>query len=59
MVSNAMRPTIEAYDLVPAIATLRQGPRDKEAAHAEKMLDLFVDGLRYGAKTATAPDLRR
>jgi hypothetical protein len=24
--SNAMRPTIDAYDLLPAIATLCQGP---------------------------------
>jgi hypothetical protein len=57
--SNAVRPTIEAYDLLPAVATLRQGSRNKEAARARKMVELLVDSLRYGAKTATAPDLRR
>src|ERR1700689_4130180 len=49
--AKAVRPGIEAYDLLLAVATLCRGPRDKEPVYARKMVDLLVDGLRYGANT--------
>jgi AcrR family transcriptional regulator len=49
--AKAVRPGIEAYDLLRAVATLCRGPRDKEPVYARKMVDLLVDGLRYGAST--------
>jgi AcrR family transcriptional regulator len=53
--AKAVRPGVEAYDLLRAVATLCRDPRDKEPVYARKMVDLLVDGLRYGAKTQTAP----
>jgi AcrR family transcriptional regulator len=49
--AKAVRPGIEAYDLLRAVANLCRGPLDKEPAYARKMVDLLVDGLRYGANT--------
>jgi AcrR family transcriptional regulator len=48
--AKAVRSGIEADDLLRAVATLCRGPRDKEPVYARKMVDLLVDGLRYGAK---------
>jgi len=53
--AKAVRPGIEAYDLLRAVANLCRDPRDKEPVYARKMVDLLVDGLRYGANTQTAP----
>jgi hypothetical protein len=50
-----VRPGIEAYDLLRAVANLCRGPRDKEPVYARKMVDLLVDGLRYGANTPSEP----
>lgn len=47
--AKAVRPGMEADDLLRAVATLCRGPRDKEPAYARNMVDLLVDGLRYGA----------
>jgi hypothetical protein len=48
--AKAVRSGIEADDLLRAVAALCRGPRDKEPVYARKMVDLLVDGLRYGAK---------
>ena len=49
--AKAVRPGIAAGDLLRAVATLCRGPRDEEPVYARKMVDLLVDGLRYGANT--------
>jgi AcrR family transcriptional regulator len=53
--AKAVRPGIEAYDLLLAVANLCRGPRDKEPVYARKMVDLLVDGLRYGANKPSEP----
>ena len=47
--AKAVRHGIEADDLLRAVANLCRGPRDEEPIYARKMVDLLVDGLRYGA----------
>jgi len=47
--ARVVRPGIEADDLLRAVATLCRGPQ--EPAYARRMVDLLVDGLRYGAST--------
>ncbi len=57
--AKAVRPGIEAYDLLRAVATLCRGPQNKEPAYARKMVGLLVDGLRYGAGTQSAPTKKK
>ena len=57
--AGAVRPGIEAGDLLRAIATLCCGPRDEEPVYARKMVELLVDGLRYGATTQIASPKNR
>jgi AcrR family transcriptional regulator len=47
--ARVVRPGIEADDLLRAVATLCRG--SQEPAYARRMVDLLVDGLRYGAST--------
>lgn len=47
--AKVMRPGIEADDLLRAVATLCRGPHNEEPVYARKMVELLVDGLRYGA----------
>ena len=49
--TGSVRPGIEAADLLYAVATLCRGPHDEEPIYARKMVELLVDGLRYGAST--------
>jgi len=49
--AKAVRPGIEPADLLRAVATLCHGPRGEEPAYARRMVELLVDGLRYGAGT--------
>ena len=49
--AGAVRPGIEADDLLRAVATLCHGANGKEPVYARKMVELLVDGLRYGAGT--------
>jgi len=49
--AGAVRSGIEANDLLRAVATLCRGPQDEEPVYARKMVELLVDGLRYGAST--------
>jgi AcrR family transcriptional regulator len=49
--AKVVRPAIEADDLLRAVATLCHGGRGEEPAYARKMVELLVDGLRYGAGT--------
>lgn len=47
--AGAVRPGIQAADLLRAVSTLCQGPHGEGTAYAKKMVALIVDGLRYGA----------
>ena len=51
--SEGGAPGIEANDLLRAVATLCRGPHDEELVFARRMVDLLVDGLRYGASGVT------
>ncbi|WP_353068456.1 TetR/AcrR family transcriptional regulator [Tunturibacter empetritectus] len=59
--AGEVRPGIEAGDLLRAVATLCRGSHDEEPVYARKMVELLVDGLRYGAskQTGTRPETRR
>ena len=46
------RRDIEPYDLLRAIGNLAAATGDDGAAHAGRMLDLLIDGLRHGAAHA-------
>lgn len=48
--AGVVRPGIAANDLLRAVATLCRGPHDEEPVYARRMVDLLVDGLRYGAR---------
>jgi len=50
--AGAVRPGIEADDLLRVVATLCHGANGKEPVYARKMVELLVDGLRYGAGTS-------
>jgi AcrR family transcriptional regulator len=47
--ARAVRPGVEADDLLRAVATLCHGPHGQEPVYARRMVELLVDGLRYGA----------
>jgi AcrR family transcriptional regulator len=49
--AGAVRPGIQAGDLLRAVSTLCQGPHGEGTAYAKRMVELIVDGLRYGAST--------
>ena len=49
--AGVVRAGIEADDLLRAVATLCHGPHGKEPVYARRMVELLVDGLRYGAST--------
>jgi len=54
--ARAVRPGIEAEDLLRAVATLCHGPHGQEPVYARRMVELLVDGLRYGrARESTRP----
>ena len=49
--AKVVRPRIAADDLLRAVATLCRGADDGDLAYARRMVELLVDGLRYGAGT--------
>lgn len=51
--AGKVRRGIEAADLLRAVATLSYGSLEKEPVYARRMVQLLVDGLRYGAVTQT------
>lgn len=48
--AGEIRNDVEPYDLLRAIGNLSAAANADGAAHAERMLGLMVDGLRYGMK---------
>ena len=54
--ARVVRPGIEADDLLRAVATLCHGLHGQEPVYARRMVELLVDGLRYGAsRESTGP----
>lgn len=49
--AKVVRPDVAAEDLLPAIATLCRGPNGERPTYTRRMVELLVDGLRYGAST--------
>lgn len=47
--ADTIRPGINANDLLRTVASLCHGPGGEEPAYARGMVDLLIDGLRYGA----------
>jgi hypothetical protein len=48
--AKIVRPRIEAGDLLRAVANLCRGVHGEEPVYARRMVELMVDGLRYGAR---------
>ena len=46
--SKAIRPGFKANELLQAVAALGRGAPDEQPVHLRKMVELLVDGLRYG-----------
>ena len=61
--AGVVRQGIAADDLLRAVATVCHGPHGEEPVYARRMVQLLVDGLRYGASTridkSPTPDARR
>ena len=58
--ANAVRSGIDADHLLLAVAALCGGPNGEEPLYARLMVDLLVDGLRYGKQRANpAPSASR
>jgi AcrR family transcriptional regulator len=49
VVAKAVRPGIDGNDLLRTVASLCHGPNGEEPTYAREMVDLLIDGLRYGA----------
>lgn len=53
--AKLIRPGIEPEALMMAVGSLCRGPNGEEPPHAREMVDLLVDGLRFGAEHASKP----
>jgi len=49
--AKAVRPGIDVEDLLLAVITLCHGPNGEEPRYARRMVELMVDGMRFGAGT--------
>ena len=47
--AGRVRGGVEPYDLLRAVASLCTPTHDVGPDHARRMVDLLIDGLRYGA----------
>ncbi len=52
--AGEIRKDIDADELLGAVASLCMSARDDQADHAQRMVALLVDGMRYGAKVGPA-----
>jgi AcrR family transcriptional regulator len=48
--AGTVRPGLDANDLLRAVGNLCQGGPDVGACHTQRMVDLLIDGLRFGAR---------
>lgn len=49
--AGAVRSDVDPNDLLRAVGNLCLSGGDVEACHSERMVDLLIDGLRYGARS--------
>lgn len=54
--AGVVRRGVNAQDLLSAVATLCHGPGGEQPAYAREMVDLLVDGLKYGASSPQPSD---
>ena len=47
--AGVVRSDVEPYDLLRVVASLCTPAHDVGPDHARRMVDLLIDGLRYGA----------
>lgn len=53
--AGAVRPGVGPNDLLRAVGNLCQGGPDVKSCHTQRMVDLLIDGLRYGARPIDLP----
>jgi hypothetical protein len=53
--AGIVRPGIDAGDLLMAVGNLCRGVHGEEPVYARRMVELLVDGLRYGASGKFLP----
>jgi hypothetical protein len=51
--AGKVRGGVEPYDLLRAVASLWTPAHDVGPDHARRMVDLLIDGLRYGSEART------
>ena len=54
--AGEIRPGVDPKDLLRAVGNLCQSTGEDAAAHGQRMVALFIDGLRYGAGPAAVPE---
>ncbi len=54
-VTAGVRPGVDAGHLLLTVAALCRGPNGEEPPYARQMVDLLVDGLRYGNESPKRP----
>ncbi|HEY4023073.1 MAG TPA: helix-turn-helix domain-containing protein [Pseudonocardiaceae bacterium] len=57
--AGEVRADVEADDVLDAIRSLAASTSKDRPGHAERVVDLFIDGLRYGAAGTGGPDQAR
>lgn len=50
--AGVIRGGVDAYDLLRAVGNLSVNSTDEGIAHTNRMLDLMIDGMRFGASSA-------
>lgn len=53
--AGQIRDDVEPVELLRAVASLSSGPGEDAARQSGRMVDLLIDGLRYGARAAPVP----
>ena len=59
VMAGEIRGDVQPYDLLRAIGTLSVAAGDDAAAHTRRMVELLIDGLRYGAASSAGAEHRR
>lgn len=57
--AGAIRDDVEPYELLRAVGNLSSATGEDGALHNRRMVDLLVDGLRFGAPGAGRPPARK
>jgi AcrR family transcriptional regulator len=57
--AGEIRDDVEAYELLRAVGNLSAATGEDGALHSRRMVDVLIDGLRFGAPAAGRPATRR